>query len=282
MSVEIYKIKCELSNKDYFNLSTLIEAKDLIAIGTLNAGSIADINLNKDYLYKYNENIQISVNINIEVLSEESRKNDFINIKIDYKNNKTASGVTNNYNNSISSMNDIIGIKKFEMTDQISGEKIVIYLNILEELKYPLPEAYHLKGLRSFRKCIGSPAFNIIDYLSYMDFNDDYELFLSTLAFLDYIIRNYKTGIQKEIIDLYIDKLYYIGIDLDDYYKEGYDENDIYNIGGSVWKNKKEVIEYLLRYINYILTLEKKAVAITFSFPNVVANVYRESIYIFL
>lgn len=82
--------------------------------------------------------------------------------------------------------------------------------------------------------------------LIYRSFENEEELALATFCIL--------TGCEylDELLQLYIDKLYYIGIDINDYYhKYKFDQPDIKDIISS--EDSQEKLEYMINLVNLII-----------------------------
>ena len=154
-----------------------------------------------------------------------------------------------------------IGVKKIEFKDLKTKEKIKFLLNInLDKDSYKTINEYE-EEILSFCRFNSMENFKALQELEYCNFEDEFDILVCS-----YLLLKEKKGrifnTSSKIFKLYTDKLYFIGIDLNDYKdnKYNFDKKDVDDIDEDIsFKSKREeLIEYFLNYIAYLIYYTKE------------------------
>lgn len=155
----------------------------------------------------------------------------------------------------------LIGVKKIQFKGFKTKEEIKLLLNInLDKNSYKTINEYEKEMFNIY--CLSySERFKILEELEYYDFEDKFNILLCSYL----LIRGKKARVfdtSSKVFKLYEDKLYFAGIDLEDY------KDDKYNFGKKVFvnidkdislkNNREELIDYFFNYIAYLIYCSDK------------------------
>ena len=150
---------------------------------------------------------------------------------------------------SYEAVNSFIGVKKIEIEDLKTGEKLKYLINVSLEQNMSKPinkyrkEILELYG--NYRPALKKQ--DLLNELKYYNFETEFNMVLCSYL----LIKEGKSifDINSRSFRLYIHKLYYIGIDINDYHNN-YEKFNRKTI--SEQYSKEEIISYFLRYICFL------------------------------
>lgn len=212
----------------------------------------------RDIQEVFNSNKEIEITKEIEIEGENQTysiscliTNYYCDKKVDiiiFAIEKIAKANINTTNNIYHKFSLVIGVHKIAFKDK-KGDEINILLNINK----PYITKAHKNFL--FETKISPLASKMIDgekevlenEISYRNFEEEFDLILAT-----YCVLVKPSNFIEEVKEMYLDKLYYVGIDLDDYHI-GINKLKVFIKNAVISKNKETIFNAMLYLVSAVV-----------------------------